>query len=98
MRSEVSALRERDIPFKQLPKCRAPVAVLRFFFGAEFGESLANLRKVKQRIVAEAIASARRIENYSFRLPAKGSQRFSVASGSEHAYESSGTLRWRNIF
>src|SRR5208282_3050585 len=82
-------------PLQQLPECRAAMAVARLFFRAQFSESLLNPRKIKQRIVAEAVRAPRRIQNRSLSRAAKCRQRLAIASHREHAHESSrASLRW----
>ena len=61
-------------PFEELPKCRAAVTVLRFFLGSQLGESFLNIRKIKQRIVTEAIRPTRGVEDCSFGRAAKRCQ------------------------
>src|ERR1700686_2446556 len=68
-------------PFQKLAKRRAPVTVIRLFFGTKFGKRLSNLREIKQRIVPEAIRAARGIENHSLGCPAKGFKGLPVAGG-----------------
>ena len=73
--------REPVAPLQKLPKCRATMAVIRFLFRAEFGKCFLNLRKIKQRVVPEAVPAARRIQNHSLGRPAKGCESPAIARG-----------------
>jgi len=68
------------------------MAVLGFLFRAQLRECLLDLRKIKQRIIAETICSARTVKNDSFGCPAKSRQRLAVPGGGQHADESSSSL------
>jgi len=72
------------------------MAVLGFFFCAQFGEGFADLREKEERVVPESVCSARRIEDYAFGRAAECGQGFSIAGGGEDADESSGALCFRN--
>src|SRR5437588_12879405 len=76
------------IPLQELSKGRATMAVSGFFFGGKFGECFFDLRKIKNRIVAEAIRASRSIKNNSFCFPTKSSKRFSVARRGQNANKS----------
>ena len=83
-------------PFQQPAERRAAMTVLGFFLRCQFREGFFNLRKIKQRIVAEAVRTARRIENHTFRRAAKGRQCFSIARHRQHSNKSSSPLGGRN--
>src|ERR1700722_4978990 len=74
-------------PIQKLPERRTTVTVAGFFFGAQFGKRLLNLRKTKQRIVTKPVTPTRSVKNNAFGNPAKCSQRLSVPRRSQHAHE-----------
>ena len=78
-------------PRKKRAERRPAMTVSGFLLSRELGESLANLGKVEERIVAESIEAARRTQDDAFGRPVKRRQRVAVARGSDHADESPGT-------
>src|ERR1700685_1708369 len=74
------------------------MAELGLFFGSQFGEGSLNLRKVKERIVAESVGSSRASQDGAFDLSAKGLSGLAVAGGGEDAYEAGAALVGWNIF
>src|ERR1700685_1230762 len=79
-------------PSQKLPERRPAMAVLCLFFRTQLSKRFLNLRKKEKRIVTEAIRSARRIQDRSFRLAAKHFQRLSILRRGDHAYEPSCSL------
>src|SRR6266446_4863377 len=86
------------IPLKKTAKGGTTMAELRLLFRAQFGKGFSNLRKIKQRIVAEAIGAAWSIEDDAPGCTAEDRKRFSIASGGDYANEASGALIGRNPF
>ena len=74
------------------------MAELRLLFRAQLGKGFSNLRKIKQRIVAEAIGAAWSIEDDALGSTAEDRKRFSIASGGDDANEASGALIGGNPF
>src|SRR5206468_1980709 len=73
-------------------------AELRLLFRAQLGKGFSNLRKIKQRIVAEAIGAAWSIEDDALGCTAEARKRFSIASAGDDANEASGALIGWNAF
>src|SRR5581483_11898630 len=73
------------------------MAVSRLLFGAQFGESLVNLREEEQWIISKSVRASWGIENPSFGDTAQSSQRCSVACDSQYANESPGTFLGRHF-
>src|SRR2546422_1645961 len=86
------------IPLKKCAKRCAAMAELRLLFRAQLGKGFSNLRKIKQRIVAEAVGAAWFVEDNAFGCTAEDSKRFSIASGGDDANEASGALIGWNAF
>src|ERR1019366_1642461 len=84
-------------PLQKLAEGRPAMAVLGLFFGGEFGEGLVDLGKEKQWIVAESVATARRVQNNAFGLAMKRCQGVSVARHGDHAHEAAAAVLVRNI-
>src|SRR5437763_918000 len=80
------------IPLKKTAKGGTTMAELRLLFRAQLGKGFSNLRKIKQRIVAEAIGAAWSIEDDALGCTAEDRKRFSIASGGDDANEASGAL------
>src|SRR4030088_266723 len=85
------------VPSQELPERGAAVAVLCFFFRAQFGEGFLNLWKVEKGIIPEAIRPTGVRQNRAFGLSTKYFQDLAVACGGNHAYESASALALRNI-
>src|SRR5438093_1047579 len=85
------------IPLEKCAKRCAAMAELRLLFRAQLGKGFSNLRKIKQRIVAEAIGAAWSIEDDALGCTAEDRKRFSIASGGDDANEASGALIGWNI-
>src|SRR5215510_11273955 len=60
------------IPFQKLPKSLAAMAVFSLFFGRQLGESLVQLRKVKQRVVTKTVCAARGSQQFASRFAVEG--------------------------
>ena len=73
------------------------MAVPGFFFRSQLSEGFFNPRRIKQRIIAEAVRAAWSIQNHTFCLSSKYGQNFAIAGGGDHAYETSGPIFWRNF-
>ena len=73
------------------------MAVLRLLLCAQFGESLADLREVEQRVVSEAILASRGFQNNAFGSAAEGLECPAVFSDGDYADKPSGTVFVRNI-
>src|SRR5450755_1910047 len=73
------------------------MAVLRFFFRTQFGERLADLREIKQWVVAESVVASGCGLNDAFGGAAESLSGVAVAGRSEHAYETRGALFGGNI-
>src|SRR2546430_6775408 len=81
-------MRRVAIPLKKTAKRCAAMAELRLLFRAQLGKGFSNLRKIKQRIVAEAIGAAWSIEDDALGCTAEDRKRFSIASGGDDANRS----------
>src|SRR5271170_392401 len=68
------------------------MAVTRLFFRTQFRKSFSNRRKIKQRIVAEAVRPSQCVEDNSFGSSAKCSQSLTVARCRQHANKSARAL------
>src|SRR5579863_1677854 len=87
-RSRLSPL----VPRQELPECLSAMAVVRFFLWPQLGEGLLNRWKVKQRIVAETVTTAKGVENQAIRLSAKHFQNSPVSGRRDHADETAGAF------
>src|ERR1700690_2840698 len=85
------------LPFQEGAKSGAAMAVFSFFFGAQLGKGLADLRKIKERIVAEAVRTTRGMKNDAFRFSVEGLQSVTVAGSGDHADKPPGTVFVGNI-
>jgi len=74
------------------------MAVLRFFYRAQFGKGLADLREIEQWIVSESVLASGCVQNNTFSGAAKGVNRPSVTGCGEYAGETSGALSFWNLF
>ena len=72
------------------------MAVLRFFFGSQFGKGLSDLRETKKGIVSKAVRALGSVEDDAFCGAAKGADGLAVARGGEDTHEASGALVWGN--
>jgi len=72
------------------------MAVVRFVGHVQFRERLPDLREKKQRIVAEAIVAAGRIQDDAFGGAAEGGEGLAIAGGGDDADESRGALFGRH--
>src|SRR5437016_7158692 len=91
-------MRRVAIPLKKTAKRGAAMAELRLLFRAQLGKGFSNLRKIKQRIVAEAVGAAWFVEDNAFGCTAEDSKRFSIASGRDDANEASGApIGWNAL-
>ena len=77
-------------PLEKRPKRRTAMAVVRLLFRSEFGEGLANLREVEERIIAKAICSARFPQDLTFGSSVKKTYRVPVTRRGDHADEPGG--------
>src|SRR5258708_8131524 len=68
------------------------MAVVRLFYRAQFGKSLADLREVEQRIVSESVVASGRVQNEALSGAAECLNRLAVAGHGEPAYESRGAF------
>src|SRR5271157_470421 len=84
-------------PLQELTERCAAVAVFGFLFGGEFREGFADLREIEQRIVAEAIATARCVQNETFSAALKRRQSVSIAGHCNHADKAAGAVFLGNI-
>src|SRR6202161_3867364 len=78
----------RRDPFEEVPERRPAVAAFRLFFRGQLGKCFLDLRKVEQRIVAEAIRAPRSVEDDSFGRAPKCGQTLTVTRGSQHTDKS----------
>src|SRR5690348_2573921 len=85
------------IPVEKLTECRAAMAVMRLFLGAQFRKGLVDARKVEQRIVSKAVAPAWCVQNDPFGRAPKYSQGFAIARRCQYADEASGAFLRRNL-
>src|SRR5207245_10412015 len=82
-------------PLKKTAKGGAAMAESRLVFRAQLGKGFSNLRKIKQRIVAEDIGGAWSIEDAGLGCTADDRKRVSIASGGDDGTTASGALmRW----
>src|SRR2546427_8536274 len=86
------------IPLKKTAKRCAAMAELRLLLRAQLGKVFSNVRKIKQRIVAEATGAAWSIEDDALGCTAEDRKRFFIASGGDDANEASGALIGWNAF
>ncbi len=71
------------------------MAVLGFLFRSQLGKCFFNLRKIKERIITEAIHPAWSVEDHPISSAAKQGQRFSITRDRQHTDKSSSTLsKW----
>src|SRR5437667_9656392 len=84
------------IPLKKTAKGGTTMAELRLLFRAQLGKGFSNLRKIKQRSVAEAIGAAWSIEDDALGCTAEDRKRFFIASHRDDANEASGTMNERD--
>ena len=70
------------------------MAVLRFFQGAQFGKGLADLRKIKQWIVAKSVVATGCVEDDAFGGAGKCPQGVTATGCGEDADEAGGTFRF----
>src|SRR5437879_13516819 len=91
-------MRRVAIPLKKTAKRCAAMAELRLLFRAQLGKGFSNLRKIKQRIVAEAIRAAWSIEDDALGCTAEDRKRFSIARGGDDANEACGAMIGGNAF
>ena len=75
------------------------MAIFGFLFRAQFGEGLFNGRKIEQRIVSEAVGTARTIENQAFGLALEDGERLAVARGGNPADKACrALLGWNRLY
>src|SRR5208337_1818513 len=79
-------------PVKELAERVAAMTVLGFLFGGEFGEGFFDLRKEKQRVIAEAVGSPRGVKDDALSLALKRRQGVAIAGDGNHADEAAGTV------
>src|ERR1035438_574577 len=75
------------LPREERPKRRASVAVEGFLLGGQFGEGLADLGEVEQRVIAETVRASRRAQENAFGLALKAGQCMAVAGHGDNADE-----------
>src|SRR5208337_5169465 len=76
------------IPRQECAKRCAAMAVLRFFFRAQFGKSLADLREIEQWVVSESVLASGRVQKNAFSGAAEGVNGMAVAGCGQHTDES----------
>src|SRR5271165_558486 len=85
------------LPLKKLAKCGTAVAVFGLLFGGEFGEGLANLREIEQRIIPKSIGAAWFAQNETFGPAVKSRQRMSVARRRDDADKAASAVLVRDV-
>jgi len=84
-------------PLQELAKRGTAMAVARLLFCGEFGEGLADLRKIKKRIVAKTVGAPRRTQNETFGLAVESCQSVSVARNRDHADKTADAVLVGNV-
>src|ERR1022692_3236007 len=85
------------LPCEERPERRASVAVERFLLGAQFGEGLADLGEVEQRVIAETVRASRRAQENAFGFALKAGQCMAVAGHGDNADEPASAVFVRNV-
>ena len=68
------------------------MAVLGLLFGAQFCESFLDRGKIKERVIAKSVRSARDIQEHAFRLTAEHSQRLPIAGRCDDTHKPAAAL------
>src|SRR5215468_6649294 len=82
----------RRIPFQKLSKSLAAMTVFSLFFRRQLSESLVQLRKVKERVVTEAVCATRGSQQFASSFAIESLKRGPILRDCNHADEFSRTV------
>ena len=88
---------EMVCPFEKQAEGVSAMAVSGLLFRGEFGEGLLDLGKKEQRIVAETIGPARRVQDDAFGFAVECCQSVSIARHGNHSNEAASAVLVGNI-
>src|SRR5215470_19192397 len=82
----------RRIPFQKLSKSLAAMTVFSLLFRRQLSESLVQLRKVKERVVTEAVCATRGSQQFALSFAIESLKRGPIPRNRNHTDEFSRTV------